>query len=706
MVKIVARAFLKFGPRSLWNVICEYLFGIDQITNSVNSGFTSSSHINDKRSLEYLRHGISVDIVICVHNAIDDIRSCLSSIIEFTEQPYKIILIDDGSEESTASFLREFSVAHEALLIRNDKAKKYTHAANQGLTNSKGDYVVLINSDTIVTEGWLEHLIMCAESDSSIGIVSPLSNTASWQSIPNYESNGDWAENLLPKDITINDMGKLVVRYSGNIYPRMPFLNGFCLLIRRVVINQIGYFDKDSFPYGYGEENDYCLRARNKGWTLALADNTYIFHAQSKSYGHNIRQKLSKSSTDTLIRLHGKSTITEGIAYCRENLVLNGIRARSKYYCDRNNIIQEGSCSFSGLRILFLLPINTITGGANIIFREAQALQAMGVEVTIANLRKNRESFQLYYGGSNIPIIYLSSLREVNELGNRYDAIIATTNFSVSSLKEIINKRPVLGYYVQDFEPYFYKKGTPEYKIALQSYTLIDRIVLFTKTPWNRNKIMEEIGRDSFIVGTSFDVDLFMPRPRLKSDAKIQPIKICAMVRPYSKHRGPQLTLEVLRNISRRFTNKTVKFIIFGVKDSDTKFKELPQDFIFENKGILNPKEMAFLLNDCDIFTDFSEYQAMGLTAMEAMACGNAAIVPKTGGAQTFAKDLQNALVINTCSHKECEQAIERLLIDHRLRRRLQKNAIESIYQFYPELSAFKILKALFPSKSVKQYEL
>ena len=73
----------------------------------------------------------------------------------------------------------------------------------------------------------------------------------------------------------------------------MPFLNGFCLLIRRAVLEGVGLFDEANFGEGYGEENDYCLRARNAGWTLALADDTYIYHAQSRSYNPERRKNLS-----------------------------------------------------------------------------------------------------------------------------------------------------------------------------------------------------------------------------------------------------------------------------------------------------------------------------------------------------------------------------------------------------------------------------
>ena len=111
-------------------------------------------------------------------------------------------------------------------------------------------------------------MIACAESRPRIGLVGPLSNTASWQSIPDIESHGDWATNPLPAGMTVGEMGQLVAGASARLYPQMPLLNGFCLLLRRELIQQIGYFDEENFGAGYGEEDDYTL-AGSKGRLVA-----------------------------------------------------------------------------------------------------------------------------------------------------------------------------------------------------------------------------------------------------------------------------------------------------------------------------------------------------------------------------------------------------------------------------------------------------
>jgi GT2 family glycosyltransferase len=167
-------------------------------------------------------------------------------------------------------------------------------AANQGLRATTAEYVVLLNSDTIVTQGWLQRLLECGESDPRIGIIGPLSNAASWQSVPLLQAGGDWATNPLPDGYSVDDVAEVVSSSSRKVFPRVPFINGFCFVVKRSLMDTIGYLDEEMFPEGYGEENDYCLRAADAGFELAVADHAYVFHAKSRSYSHERRHLLRK----------------------------------------------------------------------------------------------------------------------------------------------------------------------------------------------------------------------------------------------------------------------------------------------------------------------------------------------------------------------------------------------------------------------------
>ena len=94
--------------------------------------------------------------------ALDDVRQCLESVVRPRSTPDALIVVDDGSGAETAAYLDAFSRAHGCRLVRNEAARGYTFAANQGLEASSADFVILLNSDTVVSPGWVNRLIACA----------------------------------------------------------------------------------------------------------------------------------------------------------------------------------------------------------------------------------------------------------------------------------------------------------------------------------------------------------------------------------------------------------------------------------------------------------------------------------------------------------------------------------------------------------------
>ena len=647
----------------------------------------------------------TVEVVVCVHDALADVRRCLESVVLHSNSPYALILVDDGSNAPTRDYLVEFAGMHGATLLRNERALGYTFAANRGLRHSTADYVVLLNSDTVVTPEWLNRMIACAETDPRIGLVGPLSNTASWQSIPAIESQGDWAPNPLPVGMQVEEMGQLVARSSARLYPKVPLLNGFCLLLRRELIREIGYFDEENFGAGYGEEDDFALRARKAGWSLAWADDVYVYHAQSRSYSDEKRQVLCDRAGAVVARKHGQQIIDEGVAFCRWDRVLEGIRARSRSMLARQEWVARGRARYAGHRVLFVLPVVQAGGGGNVVIDEAMAMREMGVDVGIFNLTIYRDGFEAAYPGLSIPVTF-GSQEDLAALAGRYDAVIATHNSSVAWLEPIErqNDRPVRGYYVQGFEPYMYPPDTEDFRQALASYSLFPDLVRFTKTEWTRQEVKEKAGVDCAVVGVSLKTDLFRPRPRAGPAWPSCPLKVAAMVRSNAPYREPRLTMEILRRMTQRY-GAGVEAVIFGTSADEPEFAGLAGGFSWTLAGVINQEQVARLMNEVDIFVDFSSHQAMGLAALEAMACGAAVIVPSRGGAVSFARDGVNALVVDTSSPAACWQALQRLIEDHNLRSRLQRNALIDVCDVFPERPAFQILGALFDGGYDQQNE-
>ncbi len=645
------------------------------------------------RAVAPRRTSATVDVIVCVHDALDDVRDCLDSIVRRTRPPYRLIVVDDGSGDPTREYLRGFASAQGALLFRNEVALGYTRAANVGLRASNGAFAVLLNSDTVVTASWLDRLVACAESGARIAAVGPLSNCASWQSLPEVlEENGDWSENPLPRDVTLDRMAAIVGE-GAPTYPRLPFLNGFCLMIKREALREVGLFDEEAFGRGYGEENDFALRCQEGGWQLAVADDTYVFHRQSRSYSHDRRLALSAEAGVALGRKHDQALVEAGVLRCRESRVLEGKRLRSREAISRLRLRDQARARHEGRRVLFVLPVVDRGGGANVVFSEARSLRRMGVDARVLNLEAFREGFRRSYPDLDVPVQFAPP-GDIPDVARRFDAVVATAFSSVAWLVPLARsgRAPVLGYYVQDFEPSFFAEGSRDHRRAWDSYALVPGIRRFAKTAWNASEVESRVGVTCTVVGASFDVDLFRP---FEEEPPSEPLRVTAMVRPSTPRRQPGLTLDVLEEASRRFGGR-VDLTIFGVAADDPDYLRLRRAFPHRHAGVLDERGLVALLNRTHVFLDASRYQAMGLTALEAMGCGATAILPSAGGAGSFAVNGENALLVDTASADGPLEALSALAADPGLRARLARQARRSVVPLHADLVASRILSVLF----------
>ncbi len=237
----------------------------------------------------------TVDIIVPIYGAAEELRACLASIERETDLTrHRLILVVDGPQDAEVEAIVAGS-PHRVL--RNEQRGGFVAAVNLGMRESTAD-VVLLNSDTIVTPRWLEKLIDAAYSSGDIGTVTPLSNHATLCSVPR-----GFEENLLPARFDAMSFAALVERVSENSYPRIPTGVGVCLYIRRAVLDDVGLFDATQFGLGYGEENDFCLRALARGWLHVADDATFIYHAGHRSF-RSSRLRLQRQAQATLGRLH------------------------------------------------------------------------------------------------------------------------------------------------------------------------------------------------------------------------------------------------------------------------------------------------------------------------------------------------------------------------------------------------------------------
>ena len=222
----------------------------------------------------------NVDVIIPVYNALDDLKICLESLYKYTDlENNRLVIINDNSPDEKVKPYIDAQTRHNVIIIHNEKNKGFSANINIGMAQSEINDVILLNSDTVVTENWVEKMLTCAYSSKGIGTVTPLSNNATLCSIPEF-----CRENSLPNGLTIDQTAAIVEECSFRKYPRITVAHGFCMLIKRDVIKSVGNFDADTFGRGYGEENDFCNRAEQMGYIHVMCDDTYIYHSGTKSF--------------------------------------------------------------------------------------------------------------------------------------------------------------------------------------------------------------------------------------------------------------------------------------------------------------------------------------------------------------------------------------------------------------------------------------
>jgi O-antigen biosynthesis protein len=242
----------------------------------------------------------NITIIVPVFNAYEELKNCLESLIHKTQPPYRLLLIDDASTDvRIRPLLQQYESTYPYVItIFNNKNLGYTATINKGCVRAGPDDVVLLNSDTQVTQNWLKKMSDCAKSDPRVASVTPLSNAAGVFSVPLKDFN-----NQLPEFMSIDEMGDLVERLSLKKRPVVPTGHGFCMYVTRRALDDVGLFDETRFPQGYGEENDFCVRAGKRGFIHLIDDSTFIYHKRTSSYKDDKKIIISKSMR-TLNVLH------------------------------------------------------------------------------------------------------------------------------------------------------------------------------------------------------------------------------------------------------------------------------------------------------------------------------------------------------------------------------------------------------------------
>lgn len=290
---IFERFFSQGSKRRDYYHICIKSMRIIQREGLTEFCFKAKKHICKNRKIlwrSHKGHGVSnyvespgVDIIIPVYNSFLDVKRCIESVLSYSVSlNFNLFIIDDLSTDPRLIRYLEYMQknVNNFNLIRNSENSGFVKSVNKGIKLSKND-VVLLNSDTMVSPNWLDEILTCAYLDDKIATVTPLSNNATICSVPDLCRCND-----IPHGYTVQQFSNLIFDISKKLnmgYVTIPTGVGFCLFIKRKVIDEIGPFD-EIYGKGYNEENDFCMRALQKGYFHVCCTSAFVYHKGRVSF--------------------------------------------------------------------------------------------------------------------------------------------------------------------------------------------------------------------------------------------------------------------------------------------------------------------------------------------------------------------------------------------------------------------------------------
>jgi GT2 family glycosyltransferase/predicted SAM-dependent methyltransferase len=243
----------------------------------------------------------TVEIVVPIHGNLELVQRCVRSVLGTTGSArWHMTLIDDASpDQGVRAWLREFARDEPGVtVLENVRNLGFVQTVNLGMRLAGRRDVILLNSDTQVANDWLDRLRAAALARPSVGTVTPFSNNATICSYPQF-----CVDNALPPGQDTAAMDRLCAGSNRGQAVEIPTAVGFCMYIRRACLDQVGEFDAANFGKGYGEENDFCLRATALGWKHLHALDVFVYHEGGASFKES-RVALQANALAAIRRLH------------------------------------------------------------------------------------------------------------------------------------------------------------------------------------------------------------------------------------------------------------------------------------------------------------------------------------------------------------------------------------------------------------------
>ena len=229
----------------------------------------------------------NIAVIVPVYRDLSASKRCLQSLLNTIDlATTDVLVVNDASPEpDLTEYCRALSADSGFRLIEHATNLGFVRTVNEGMSEAGDLDVIILNSDTQLPAGWLDRISATASAHPNAASITPFSNNATICSYPHFCS-----DNPLAPGHDVNSLDQLVLSANSGEVVELPTGVGFCMYLRRSALDQIGDFDEAAFGRGYGEENDWCLRASAAGWRHLLCGDLFVFHAGGASFGKDAEE--------------------------------------------------------------------------------------------------------------------------------------------------------------------------------------------------------------------------------------------------------------------------------------------------------------------------------------------------------------------------------------------------------------------------------
>ena len=603
------------------------------------------------------------DIIIPIYNSPEWVKMCVYALYKNTPDEYigKVILMNDNSDELTCNCIRNLEKKYPKIEVyKNENNLGFIKNVNRGMDKTTAEYILLLNTDCLVSKNTIPKLIDHMQKNKKIGLICPISSNAANLSydIPEHYSY-----------MQVNDL--FYENFKGMNFDACTVV-GNCLMISRECMQKTGYLD-EIYGMGYGDETDYQFKAHEQGFEAKVAIDTYVYHKSEVSFG---------TSPEKQKRLdHNRAIFFERWGEQYNKKMQEHVKNDPIEYIKNNLKIDKKPEP----NILFFLPdIHQKAGGVHVIVDIVNYLNINGY---FANILTER-----IHEYKEIMIFSPSFMKDIKEVSPK---CIAGTIYPTIFFCETIAKHyniPCVNF-MQGYEPCFDNGEIYSWaELACKNSQNILAISEFLQ-----KKCKEDFGKEAKVIPNSINTDLLY-----NSDKQIKDKKQVTFVFRDNFAKGDFILSEILKLLTLKNYNFEINVIymreiMFPINNNEN----LKINFY---KGPLNRKEVSNILFKTDIFVDASLMEGFGLMALEAMAAGAVPVMSQSFGVDEYAEDNKNCFIIKEVNNAEkYVEKIEELLKDEEKLKEMSKNSQDKALEFDIDKNVKKYIEYF---KNVKIQEI